>query len=154
MKIKRCSDCGRFLGEDSFNWQNRIKGYKKTICRKCQSNENYFWRLDNKEHIRKYNKKYGKQWEIDNRDKANEKAAKRKARKLDQTPELTNYELSKIDLYYHISNYLGPEWHVDHIIPISKSGLHHPDNLQIITKEDNFRKGSSLDYEVNYSFKI
>ena len=33
---------------------------------------------------------------------------------------------------------------VDHIIPRSKGGLHHQDNLQILTREENRRKGNSL----------
>ncbi len=30
---------------------------------------------------------------------------------------------------------------VDHIIPISKGGLHHQDNLQILTQQENRKKG-------------
>ena len=30
---------------------------------------------------------------------------------------------------------------VDHIIPICKGGLHHPDNLQILTMKENREKG-------------
>jgi 5-methylcytosine-specific restriction endonuclease McrA len=29
---------------------------------------------------------------------------------------------------------------VDHIQPIAKGGLHHPDNLQILTMEENRKK--------------
>lgn len=42
---------------------------------------------------------------------------------------------------------LCPEgWHVDHIVPLSKSGLHVPTNLQYLTSEDNMKKGTSLNY--------
>jgi 5-methylcytosine-specific restriction endonuclease McrA len=34
--------------------------------------------------------------------------------------------------------------HVDHIIPISKGGLHHQDNLQVLTKKENLSKGNKL----------
>ena len=37
--------------------------------------------------------------------------------------------------------------HVDHIIPISKGGLHHQDNLQVLTKKENLIKGNKK--EVN-----
>jgi len=38
----------------------------------------------------------------------------------------------------------GIQHHVDHIIPLSKGGLHHPDNLQILTAEENLKKGAKL----------
>lgn len=33
---------------------------------------------------------------------------------------------------------------VDHILPLSKGGKHHEDNLQILTRSDNRRKGSKI----------
>ena len=36
----------------------------------------------------------------------------------------------------------GIMFHVDHIIPVSKGGKHHPDNLQILTAFDNLSKGA------------
>ena len=35
-------------------------------------------------------------------------------------------------------------YEVDHIIPISKGGLHHQDNLQYLTADENKRKGSKI----------
>ena len=71
------------------------------------------------------------------------KTQKRKAKKLNQTPDSAN--LQKIQLYYTICAYLNkpceiPMWHVDHIKPISKGGLHHEDNLQILTAAINLQK--------------
>ena len=40
-----------------------------------------------------------------------------------------------------ISCETGLPHEVDHIIPICKGGLHHPDNLQILTMEENRKKG-------------
>jgi 5-methylcytosine-specific restriction endonuclease McrA len=31
---------------------------------------------------------------------------------------------------------------VDHIIPLAKGGQHHPRNLQVISANDNVRKGA------------
>jgi len=76
----------------------------------------------------------------------NEVAAEYRAKKLNQTPELTENEKDKIELYYKISQYLGKDWHVDHIHPIAKGGLHHPNNLQILTKNANHRKIDKLDF--------
>jgi len=35
-------------------------------------------------------------------------------------------------------------YEVDHIIPLSKGGKHHEDNLQYLTKDENRRKGSRI----------
>ena len=37
-----------------------------------------------------------------------------------------------------------PGYEVDHIIPLSKGGLHHQDNLQYLLKEENRRKSNKL----------
>ena len=39
----------------------------------------------------------------------------------------------------------GKKYHVDHIIPLSKGGAHHQDNLRIITAKENMAKGSKFD---------
>lgn len=36
--------------------------------------------------------------------------------------------------------------HVDHIVPLAAGGRHHPSNLQILTAEDNLKKGTKLDW--------
>lgn len=56
---------------------------------------------------------------------------------------LTNEVLSVYalrDFYSAMS--LGENFHVDHIIPISKGGLHVAQNLQVIPAIDNLRKGA------------
>lgn len=44
------------------------------------------------------------------------------------------------DFYRGMS--LGEEFHVDHIVPISRGGEHRADNLQVIPAIDNLRKGN------------
>jgi 5-methylcytosine-specific restriction endonuclease McrA len=44
------------------------------------------------------------------------------------------------DFYNAMS--LGEHFHVDHIIPIAKGGLHTVHNLQILEAKDNLRKGA------------
>ena len=39
----------------------------------------------------------------------------------------------------------GVKYHVDHIIPLSKGGAHHQDNLRIITATENVRKNATYD---------
>ena len=38
---------------------------------------------------------------------------------------------------------------VDHIVPISKGGKHHPFNLRIVSEEFNLRKGNKLDWDMD-----
>ena len=45
---------------------------------------------------------------------------------------------------YRITQETGIPHHVDHIIPLALGGLHHPSNLQILTAEENMKKGCKL----------
>lgn len=67
--------------------------------------------------------------------------ARRRARLRNQTPKLTQEEQDRIKQIY-INCPDGYE--VDHIIPISKGGLHHPDNLQLLTISENRRKHNKI----------
>ena len=60
MNIKRCIDCRRFLGENSFHWRNRKKQWRHSCCKRCDKNRLYLWRLDNQE--KNYDKEYTRGW--------------------------------------------------------------------------------------------
>lgn len=66
----------------------------------------------------------------------------------EDTKNLSPEELDKIYKIYErcrlISEATGIKHHVDHIMPLSKGGLHHPDNLQILTAEENLKKGDRI----------
>lgn len=74
--------------------------------------------------------------------------AKRRALRRKQTPPLTATEQRRIVEIYaqcgQLSQSTGVLHHVDHRIPLSKGGAHHPDNLQILTASDNLKKGNRL----------
>jgi 5-methylcytosine-specific restriction endonuclease McrA len=59
-----------------------------------------------------------------------------------------NADLKKIqEIYkecYRKTKETGIPHEVDHIIPVSKGGLHHQDNLQILTREENRRKSNKI----------
>lgn len=62
-------------------------------------------------------------------------------KKLNQTPVDADFEKIK-QIYLEC-----PEgYEVDHIIPISKGGLHHQDNLQYLTISENRKKSNKLNY--------
>ena len=70
--------------------------------------------------------------------------AKRRARKKKASTKLTYIEEQLIKQYYEhstrLKNKLGIEFHVDHIVPLSLGGLHHPSNLQVVPARWNMRK--------------
>jgi hypothetical protein len=69
-------------------------------------------------------------------------------------PCMTPQDFADINKFYELAKHMsatsGIEYEVDHIIPLSNPivcGLHHPNNLQIITREQNKLKGSDLRLE-------
>jgi hypothetical protein len=78
--------------------------------------------------------------------------AKRRADKIQRTPAwMTKEQLAAIDKLYKQAAWLtritGVRWHVDHIVPLkgkNVSGLHIPDNLQVIPAWENIKKGNKL----------
>lgn len=90
--------------------------------------------------------KYLKSWQKENRHKTAMYASTRRARILNQTLCGTDFSMIE-DIYKKCQNKTkttGIPHHVDHIIPLSKGGKHHQDNLQIITARENLIKGSKL----------
>ena len=83
-----------------------------------------------------------------NKEKYFAQSAKRRAAKLNRTPGwLTEEDLKKIQEFYNVAQKkkeeTGEEWHVDHIIPLQGkniSGLHVPNNLQILRAKENLSK--------------
>ena len=77
-------------------------------------------------------------------------SANRRAAKLQRTPIwLSDFDKIKIKCLYQLaamrSRESGQTWHVDHIIPLQGefvSGLHVPNNLQVIPAIENMRKSN------------
>lgn len=63
-------------------------------------------------------------------------------------PSLTLNEYNRMYEIYKksqdLSESTGVLHHVDHIVPISKKGLHHPDNLQVLTAAENCKKRDKI----------
>ena len=112
------------------SWLDKNQEYNKTRARQ--------WREKNVEHRKEYNRK--------NKDLILANTRKRQARKKIQTPDLSPLEDSMIKALYFVSKVLSnscnENYNVDHIIPISKGGLHTFSNLQILTEHENKSKGN------------
>lgn len=97
---------------------------------------------------------YNKQYRKENPEIVNAIKAKRRAAKLSRTPKwLTREDWEKIQEYYTYAQLftetLEIPYEVDHIIPLQGkniSGLHCPQNLQILTKKENNLKKNKFPY--------
>lgn len=146
--MKTCTKCKIEKPVEQFSVQKVSRDGRRPRCKECTSIAD---RTYNKKHSKK-RAKTTREWQKNNPKRYKKiltKALnKRKEAILAQTPEQTALELSAMDSLYImariLSNSCGEPFHVDHIIPISKGGLHHFDNLQIISAEENLKKGNYL----------
>jgi 5-methylcytosine-specific restriction endonuclease McrA len=61
--------------------------------------------------------------------------------------EIIDGDLQRLRAVYEfaaVCRDLGLDVHVDHVVPLSKGGEHHVDNLQIIPAVENLKKGNDL----------
>lgn len=122
------------------------KGCRCPSCMKHRRNKHlkYYYKRGGKKHDAEYKQKNKER----DRPLANARAARRRAIKEEASVNLTPDEKLLIQELYikckEISKSTGIAHQVDHIIPISKGGLHHPSNLQILTKFENLSKGAKI----------
>ncbi|NRB25134.1 HNH endonuclease signature motif containing protein [Shewanella sp.] len=88
-------------------------------------------------------------WAKANPDKTRAYGARYRATKLAQTPTMSEEELRHIEYFYLCAeifkSHTSTDYHVDHVKPLSKGGLHHPINLQVLTAKANLTKGAKWD---------
>ena len=114
-----------------------------TYCLHCNGKyETSKFRIENEKYITKYcsyscAQKSRYMGEEHKRKIHNEIAARRRARIRNQSPLLNEDDKRKIQDFYLKC---PKDYEVDHIIPLAKGGLHHPNNLQILTKSENRKK--------------
>lgn len=144
---KHCGSYEKYVSSYGCYPCNHKKGVEKLLAGAC---DGYMtkekWaanRERRREDIRENQKKY-RQTEGGKAVGA-KSAATRRAKKKNQTPDLTQEQVGRIlNLYQECAKLTastGIPHEVDHIVPICKGGLHHPDNLQILTMEENRKKG-------------
>ena len=123
-----------------FEWQ------KANVEKKKISNAKY--KTKNKEKHSQYNK----EWFLKNKAKACFYAMRRYTSIRNRTPLwLTKDDIWLMQQAYELAQLrtklFGFKWHVDHIVPLhgkNISGLHVPNNLQVITALENCSKGNNF----------
>ena len=74
--------------------------------------------------------------------------AQQRANEMLLLPHLSLTEqYEELEIYkkcYLLTESTGIPHEVDHIIPLSRGGLHQPSNLQILTQEENRKKGNRI----------
>jgi len=125
--------------------RNLPKLYDKNLMSKYRTKEKVqlYWE-NNKDKAKEIDKKYNQseKGKIAN----TTKAAKRRARVKNQLPNDANFDMIK-KIYEECRNLsleTGIPHEVDHIIPIAAGGLHHQDNLKILTRTENRKKGHKI----------
>jgi len=131
-----CVSCTIKIGLEKLNNEELMKPYR-TKEKKQQYCEN------NRDLVNSIKRKYAKS----ERGKAVncEKQRRRFARLKQGIPiDITEQQLRQIQEIYqeaqHLTFTTGMQYDIDHIVPLFEGGLHHPNNLQIITHEEHLMK--------------
>jgi len=136
--------------------KEKVVGYKKKYDENNKEKvrvRKKAWAEANRErsnaHKRAWNKKnpgYKKEWRENNKDRINATVANRRALKFRATIRLTELDKFVVEEMYNLAQLrteqTGFEWHVDHIKPLTKGGLHKPTNLQVVPGTWNLSKGN------------
>jgi len=168
---KNCTKCSKNKPISNFHNDRSRKDGKFPHCKECRSNETKEYNKNNSEAIKKYHKEYYeknkevisekekikypkkkqkvlariKAWRKTDSGKASrasEHAKRRSAEKNITSKE----EQSLIKELYTLAQLF--DMHVDHYIPLSKGGDHSLSNLQILSAEENLKKGSKMPKEI------
>ncbi|MGU3456575.1 HNH endonuclease signature motif containing protein [Brevundimonas sp. M1A4_2e] len=147
-----CSPCQREAGREArakyqASYQRKPRknppGNAEAVRRYCESHPDrkreaaLKYRNANLESCRQYARDYARL----NPEKGLARAARRRAAcRVDLTPEEQSRVLALYDLAARLKALTGDDYHVDHIVPLAKGGLHHPDNMVVMLADLNRRK--------------
>ena len=133
---KSCAPCAIKSGLEKLNNEELMKPYRTK-----EKKQHYY--ENNRELVNSIKRKYAKS----ERGKALgcEKSRRYDARKQLGIPvDIEETQLRQIQEVYqeaqHLTFTTGVQYDVDHIIPLFEGGLHHPDNLQVITHKEHLMK--------------
>jgi len=158
--MKTCSKCQETKSLDEFYKRSDRDSYH-SWCKQCKHLSGKSWHERNKQKHSEINRKWyeenkeqhlanSKAWYEANKHRKLETTTAREKRCILATPTWADRELIK-ELYalaQKLTEQTGIPHEVDHVIPLqgeTVSGLHVPDNLQVITQEENRRKSNKYD---------
>ena len=148
--------------------KERTKAYREAYKDKIAA-YNKAWREANKEKIKAYREAYyeydkeevaakNKAYYEANREKAFERARKRRATKRQAYVPRCDYwrqvEVEMGEKRRELQEQTGVSYHIDHIYPLSKGGIDHPVNYQILTGKDNISKKDRVDSDCPQQAKL
>jgi hypothetical protein len=158
-KNKRCTNGEYWVTQEHFM---RIKEKNRLKAQKNRKNNPMYmveYRKRNQEKLKNSFRKYRisnlektkqnyRDWASKNSHAINAKNAFRRAKITNAEIILDEYQKCIIKTIYslskRISRCLSIKHHVDHIIPLTKKGLHIPINLQVIPAVINIRKSNKI----------
>lgn len=146
--ILRCYTGKHYKPAEEFSKDARMKRGYQGSCKECCKIAFKKW-YESKKIVTQAQKR---QYKKDHSDKINANNAKRRAARLQRTPNwLTLLHLSQIEMFYAsaraLTKELGIEFDVDHIVPLqgkNVSGLHVPWNLQVLPAVENGSKSNKV----------
>lgn len=170
--MKTCGQCKETKPFTEFPKTKRNKDGLSYLCKPCTREYSNEYRkkniessresersrtakwLSNPDNVKKkyeYNYEYRRR----NKDLINFHSAKRHVDKHHRMPAwLTKEDKAEIQYLYKLAAFLkkttGQAWHVDHIIPLrgkKVSGLHVPNNLQVLLAQENIKKHNTYEVE-------
>jgi hypothetical protein len=136
-KVIRLNNIDFFREKDRLQWKKNPEKHRKNALE---------WNKNNPARAKQNLDK----WKKENQDRykllSRKGSAKRRATQKNNTPDLTSDQNLIIETIYlqriRLEKRFGLQFHVDHIIPISKGGLHIPSNLQVLPAKLNLQKNS------------
>jgi hypothetical protein len=137
----RCKQCFATIMRD----RRRANPEAHRLSIKLSTQKHYAAKLARNKRYRLENPDKVAGWKAEDRQRNKarvlaDNAGRRALQRTPLTPEIVQMYALR-DFYRAMS--LGEEFHVDHIIPLSKGGTHVYTNLQVIPAIDNLRKGAS-----------
>lgn len=143
---KEC--CNKYRQQYYIEYKDREISYNKKYSKEVFQVKHPDYLKEYSKQYRIDNPKYHKEHIETNRSRYNNYWSRRRARKINATVAWANQEIIKA-IYKECSElnalYGKPaRFHVDHIIPLSKGGLHVENNLVIVSAEENLSKNNRV----------